>query len=46
MEHFLHNLSPTEPLEVIGVYTGAGSVEETGYVYTGDVTDADLRSTH
>ena len=44
VEHFLYNLSPTEPLEVIGVYTGAGSVEETGYVYTGEVTEADLRA--
>jgi mannose-6-phosphate isomerase-like protein (cupin superfamily) len=44
VEHFLHNLSATEPLEVIGVYTGAGSVEETGYVYTGEVTEADIRA--
>ena len=29
---------------VLGVYTGAGSVEETGYVYTGEVTEADLRA--
>jgi len=38
----MYNLSKTEPLEVIGVYIGAGSVEETGYVYSGDVTEADL----
>jgi mannose-6-phosphate isomerase-like protein (cupin superfamily) len=44
VEHFLHNLSATEPLEVIGVYTGAGSVEETGYVYTGEVTEADIQA--
>ena len=43
VEHFMQNLGKTEPLEVIGVYIGAGSVEETGYVYTGDVTAADLR---
>ena len=42
VEHFMHNLSKTEPLEVIGVYIGAGSVEETGYVYTGEVTERDL----
>jgi len=42
VEHFMHNLSKTEPLEVIGVYIGAGSVEETGYVYTGEVTAAEL----
>ncbi len=44
VEHFLYNLSSTEPLEVIGVYTGAGNVEETGYVYLGDVTAADIRA--
>lgn len=44
VEHFLHNLSKTEPLEVIGIYVGAGSVEETGYVYTGEVTEADLKA--
>ena len=45
VEHFLANTSKTETLEVIGVYTGAGSVEDGGYVYTGKVTDADLRAT-
>ncbi len=44
VEHFLYNLSKTEPLEAIGIYVGAGSVEETGYVYSGDVTEADLKS--
>jgi mannose-6-phosphate isomerase-like protein (cupin superfamily) len=42
VEHFLCNTSRDEPLEVIGIYTGAGSVPETGYVYTGDVTSTDL----
>ena len=41
-EHFLYNTSKTEPLEVIGIYIEAGSVAETGYVYMGDVTAADL----
>ena len=44
VEHFMYNLSKTEPLEVIGIYVGAGSVEETGYVYTGDVTEEDIRT--
>ena len=44
VEHFLCNLSATEPLEVLAVYTGAGSLEEAGYVATGEVTDADLRA--
>jgi hypothetical protein len=29
---------------VLVVYTGAGSVEEAGYVFTGDVTEADLQA--
>ncbi|MEE9276532.1 MAG: hypothetical protein V3V62_14600, partial [bacterium] len=41
VEHWLCNLDGTEPVEMIGVYFGAGSVEETGYVYLGDVTEAD-----
>jgi mannose-6-phosphate isomerase-like protein (cupin superfamily) len=44
VEHFMCNTSETEPLEVIGIYIGAGTVEETGYVYTGDVTPADLHA--
>ncbi|MBI3917607.1 MAG: cupin domain-containing protein [Betaproteobacteria bacterium] len=44
VEHFLYNLSKTKPLEAIGIYIGAGSVEETGYAYTGDVTEADIKA--
>ena len=44
VEHWLHNLSGSEPIEGVGVYIGAGSVEETGYVYTGEVTEEDIRS--
>jgi mannose-6-phosphate isomerase-like protein (cupin superfamily) len=44
VEHWLHNLSGAEPIEVVGVYLGAESVEETGYVYTGDVTEEDIQS--
>jgi mannose-6-phosphate isomerase-like protein (cupin superfamily) len=43
VERFMCNTSRSEPLEVIGVYTGAGSLAETGYVYTGDVTEADTK---
>lgn len=42
VEHFLHN-GASEPLEVIGVMTRAGNIEESGYVFTGEVTPADLR---
>ena len=38
VERYLINSSDSEPLEVIGVYTGAGSIEEAGYVHTGEVT--------
>jgi mannose-6-phosphate isomerase-like protein (cupin superfamily) len=44
VEHWAYNLSETEPLEVIGLYIDAGSVEETGYVYTGDVTEEDVNA--
>ena len=42
VEHWLYNLSDTDPIHVIGVYIGAGSVAETGYVYLGDVTPDDI----
>ena len=41
VEHWLCNLSETDPLEVVGIYIGSGSVEDTGYVYSGDVTAKD-----
>lgn len=44
VEHWLYNLSPTEPIEVVGVYIGSGSVEDTGYVYMGDVTSKDIEA--
>lgn len=37
VERFIENASDTDPLEVIGVYTGAGSLAEAGYVYLGGV---------
>ena len=43
VEHWLYNLSEVDPIEVIGVYIGAGSVEETGYVYLGEVRENDLK---
>jgi mannose-6-phosphate isomerase-like protein (cupin superfamily) len=44
VEHWLHNLSATDPIEVVGIYVGAGSVAETGYVFKGNVTDEDLQT--
>tara|TARA_B100000315_G_scaffold254809_1_gene296659 strand:+ start:8618 stop:9451 length:834 start_codon:yes stop_codon:yes gene_type:complete len=44
VEHWLHNLSATEPIEVVGIYCEAGSVADTGYIYMGDVTAADLEA--
>ena len=43
VERFLYNASKTEPLELIGVYTGAGSIEAAGYVYVGEVNEGDTR---
>ena len=42
VEHFIANTSKTDTLEIIGVYTGAGSIEDAGYVFTGQVNAADL----
>lgn len=42
VEHWLANTGK-DTLEVIGVYTGAGSLEDSGYVYTGKVADGDLK---
>ena len=44
VEHWLYNLSQSEPIEVVGIYIGAGNVGETGYVYMGDVTAEDLQA--
>ena len=43
VQHWLYNLSDREPIITVGVYIGAGSVEETGYVYLGEVTEEDLK---
>ena len=43
-EHWLHNLSETDPIDVVGVYIGAGSVAVIQYTYKGDVTEEDLAS--
>ena len=44
VEHWLYNLSGTEPVEAVGIYIGSGSVEDTGYVYMGDVTEEDIQA--
>ncbi len=45
VEHWLHNLSETDPIEVVGLYVNADSVAATGYVYMGEVEAADLAQT-
>lgn len=42
VEHWLVNRDADEPVEVVGIYVGAGSVEESGYVYAGEVSADDL----
>lgn len=44
VEHWLHNLSKTDPIEIIGIYIGAGSVADTGYVFMGSVTEDDIQA--
>lgn len=41
--HWLRNLDPVEPVELVGVYLGAGSLEETGYVYLGEVEPHEMK---
>jgi quercetin dioxygenase-like cupin family protein len=41
--HWLRNLDPNEPVEVIGVYVGGSDIEESGYRYVGPVTDEDKK---
>jgi len=40
--HWLRNLSETEPIEVVGVYLNAGNLKESGYVFEGEVSEADM----
>lgn len=44
VEHWLHNLSDSEPIEVVGIYVDAGSVADTGYVFMGNVSEDDLKT--
>ena len=43
VEHWIANTGK-ETLEIIGVYTGAGSIADAGYVHTGMVSDAELKA--
>jgi len=43
VEHWLHNLSETDAIEVVGVYINAANVVETGYAYLGEVSPDDLQ---
>jgi mannose-6-phosphate isomerase-like protein (cupin superfamily) len=45
VEHWLHNLSDDETIEVVGIYIDADSVAATGYVYMGEVEASDLTAT-
>lgn len=45
MEHWGWNSGESPSAEAVGFYVGAGSIEETGYVYTGEITEKDLTST-
>ena len=44
VEHWMHNLSDSDPIEAVGIYVGAGNVKDTGYVFMGNVTEEDLEA--
>ena len=37
--HWFRNLDEAEPVEVVGVYAPAGSLEDAGYDYVGEITE-------
>jgi quercetin dioxygenase-like cupin family protein len=37
--HWFRNLDDTEPVQIVGCYMPAGSLEESGYRYVGEITD-------
>jgi quercetin dioxygenase-like cupin family protein len=39
-EHWLRNVGESEAVEVVGVYLGVADLEEAGYDYIGEITDA------
>ncbi len=41
--HWMRNLSPVTPIEVVGCYFDAGDLAETGYEVIGPVTEADWK---
>ncbi len=41
VEHYFVNTSLAEPLELIGVYPGAGNLAEAGYQFTGELSEAE-----
>ena len=41
--HWLRNLDHVEPVELVGVYLDAGSLEETGYVFLGEVAPHEMK---
>ncbi|RJQ09450.1 MAG: cupin domain-containing protein [Bacillota bacterium] len=41
--HWLRTLEPNEPVEVVGVYVGGSTVEESGYEYVGPVSEVDKK---
>jgi quercetin dioxygenase-like cupin family protein len=37
--HWARNLDQNEPVELVGIYVGGGSLEEAGYEYVGEITE-------
>ena len=40
--HWMRPLDPEEELEVCGCYTNTGSLEGSGYIFEGEVTETDM----
>lgn len=41
--HWLRNLDPVEPVELVGVYIGVGSFEDTGYAFLGELQEWEMK---
>jgi quercetin dioxygenase-like cupin family protein len=42
--HWLRNLDPEEPVEVVGIYVGGRTLEEAGYEYVGEIEQQHMKA--
>ena len=43
--HWLRNLDPEQPVEVVGIYVGGRTLEEAGYEYVGEIEQQHMKVT-